>query len=936
MQNLHLHLREILQENQIRISLLDRHAYASDAGCYTLLPQAVVVPESEQDIRQLFGFCRQHQVPLVFRAGGTSLAGQSITDGILADLSISWKKVEALNNGTEVLVQPGVTGDIVNRALAVYRTKLGPDPASIIAAQMGGIISNNASGMCCGVALNSYHTLRHLRFILPNGNVFDSRIEQDYERFEKEETLLFETLLETRKSIMNNGALREKISRKYRTKNTVGYSLNALVDFEHPLDIFIHLLVGGEGTLAFISEAVMQTVPDKPLKTTSLLFFTDIHSACASIPELKNNGAEAVELMDRASLRSVEELPGMPDFMKLLPGEAAALLVEYQAIYEEELSALVASAEELIARLPLVHPAGFTRNHAERQAIWKVRKGLFPSVGSMRKRGTTVILEDIAFPVEKLADAVIDLQQLFVDFGYEDAIIFGHAKDGNLHFCITQVMDEEKEIRRYDAFLKAMVSLVIDKYDGALKAEHGTGRNMAPFVEKEWGPEAYAIMQRLKEVVDPENILNPGVIINADAEAHLKNIKPLPVVEEEVDKCIECGFCEPACPSRLVTMTPRRRIAGRRAMAIAKNEDPKAWKKLVEEYEYDGLDTCAVDGLCATECPVGINTGELVKRLRKENHSRIANRIAKSMAKNFGSVESQLRGLLGLGAGINHFAGTNWLTRITRILHGPVKGIPVFESYVTRAREFPYQNPPNPEIVYFPSCINRIFEQYPRPAKPLQNILLQLSNKAGIEVLLPPDVKGHCCGQPFSSKGFSEASQIVLKNAIHALWIWTRQGRIPVVCDFSSCTYTFLQNGKNLPEEDRHHFEKIRFIDSVEYLSAWIVPKLDLKKTQQEAVLHPACSVIKMGKVGEFRHIAESCTENVELPVYAGCCGMAGDRGFLFPELTEGATRLEIQPYKGNNHIKGYSSAATCEMNLTHASGFRYDHIAYLVWESCQ
>ena len=932
MTNLNQQLSSFLKADQIRTKLLDRHAYASDAGCYSLLPRAVVVPGNENEIRELFALSRRENIPLVFRAGGTSLSGQSITDGILADLSIHWKKVEVLEEGRQVLFQPGVTGHIVNRRLASGKAKIGPDPASIVAAQMGGILSNNASGMCCGVALNAYHTLAHLRFMLPSGNVFDSRLPEDYDRFEKEEPGLFRAISEARDAIAADEALRNRIARKYQTKNTVGYSLNAFIDFFHPLDIFTHLLVGAEGTLAFISEGVLNTIPDKPLKTAALLFFRSPAEACAVIPQLVNSGAEALELMDRASLRSVEDLPSMPPFMKFLPVSAAALLVEYQHHTREGLEALMSGAGQLIATFPLLQPAAFTQNEADRLALWKVRKGLFPSVGSMRRRGTSVILEDIAFPIDKLADAVTDLQKLFGDFGYEDAIIFGHAKDGNLHFVITQHLDSDLEIKRYDAFLKAMVNLVIDKYDGALKAEHGTGRNMAPFVQKEWGAEAYAIMEKLKKAADPHNILNPGVVLNPDPNAHVQHIKPLPVVEQEVDKCIECGFCEPACPSRRFTMTPRRRIVARRAMALAGAQGrDNDLKQLKSEYEFDGLDTCATDGLCAVECPVSINTGELVKRLRRENHSKTANKIANRLARNFGSVESQARGLLGFGAGVNHFAQTNWLTHLTELMHKGWNGMPVFQKYVASARFFKDNNPPNPAIVYFPSCINRILEPYPRPAKPLPEVILELSRRAGVEVLLPPGVQGNCCGQIFSSKGFNEAARIALAHTVHNLWIWTRKGRLPVVCDFSSCTYTFLKNGYLLEGHALEQYTKIKFIDSVEYLAGWVTPKLKIRRSEEDVLLHPACSVIKLNLGPEMIAMAKACTDKVEVPPYLGCCGMAGDRGFLVPELPKSATQPEFSHLDKNRKIQGYCSSTTCEMNLTLNSGYPFDHIARLL-----
>ena len=208
-------LSEIIPSSRIRSDLFDRVTYASDAGFYYLVPQAVVQPLSEDEIRNLFHFARERQIPLVFRAGGTSLSGQSITDGILVDLSQHWSKVTIEDNGTQVRVQPGITGAMVNARLRSLGRKIGPDPSSISAAMMGGILSNNASGMCCGVTQNAYHTIRDIRFMLPDGHAYTLSVAADRKAFEREEPALFSLLKDIRQSILVDDELRERISTKF-------------------------------------------------------------------------------------------------------------------------------------------------------------------------------------------------------------------------------------------------------------------------------------------------------------------------------------------------------------------------------------------------------------------------------------------------------------------------------------------------------------------------------------------------------------------------------------------------------------------------------------------------------------------------------------------------------------------------------------------------
>lgn len=930
-------LESVLPKERIRSRLIDIVSYASDAGFYYLLPKAVVLPNSETEIIDLFRFSHQHNIPLTFRAAGTSLSGQAITDGILVDISQYWNAIKVEAGGENVRVQPGVIGAIVNAHLKKYRKKIGPDPASINSAMIGGILSNNASGMCCGVAKNSYHTVKHIRFILPDGKRYSTESAEDYTRFAAECPAIYTTIKRLKERIGKDQVAFEFIRNKYKTKNTVGYSVNAFIDYEEPMDILAHLLIGAEGTLGFIAEAVMETVPDYPVKSTALFYFTNIFNACAAIVPLSLAGAEAVELMDRHALRSVEHMPGIPEIIQTLPDTAAALLVEFQGNSKEEVELKILAYQKISADLALINEPVFTTDPAQQAFLWKIRKGMFPAVGAVRKSGTTVILEDIAVPVAHLGNAILDLQALFQKYAYDNAIIFGHAKDGNIHFVVTQAFDTALEVERYDRFLREVVDLVVYKYQGALKAEHGTGRNMAPFVETEWGPVVYQVMKELKQVVDPRNLLNPGVIINDDAAAHIQNLKDLPTVEEEVDKCIECGFCEHKCPSRNITLTPRRRIVVRRELAKLKERGSgKEYVTLLKQYQYYGLDTCAVDGLCATACPVDINTGTLVKRLRKENHSALANSIAVMVANNFRGVTIGVK--IGLQAGglVNRVFGKNAMLNVTGAVKKLVPAFPLWSNQLKAAPSLKkYKSSKNTQaaVVYFPTCINRVMGNTAGKSKSIIDTFFSVSAKAGVEVMVPDDIKGSCCGQIFSSKGFSKAYSITANETIEKLWKWTSQGQLPVVLDVTSCTHTLQQSYPVLTPDNKNKFNRLRILDSVDYIHSFIVPAIRVKAKKDSIVLHPVCSLQKMGLSDVFVSIAGAFANEVKVPLHAGCCGMAGDRGFLFPELTRSAVADEIAEVEKTTYDGYYSSGKTCEMALSDAVDKNYESILFLVDE---
>ena len=935
-------LRTIFPEERIRDRYIDLVSFAADAGFYYLLPKAVVQPVSEEEVIALFQFSHQHKIPLVFRAAGTSLSGQSITDGILVDLSKFWNKIQIEKDGELVKVQPGITGAMVNIYLKKYQRKIGPDPASINAAMMGGILSNNSSGMCCGVKMNSYHTTKFIRFILPDGKIFSTEKKEDYIRFETECSQVADALLEIRQQILSDEVLYNKIRTKYQTKTTVGYSLNAFIDFEHSLDILAHLLIGAEGTLAFISEAVLQTVPDYPFKSTALLYFTNIYGACRSIVPLINAGAMMVELMDRASLHAIENLAGMPAIVKTLPEEAAAILIEFQENSLETLEQRVNQFLLSSSELSLLNAPVFTHDPGEQAFLWKVRKGLFPAVGAVRASGTTVILEDVAFPIEKLGDAISDLQNLFKKYNYFNAIIFGHAKDGNIHFVITQSLNTKEEITRYDNFIREVVEVVVKKFNGTLKAEHGTGRNMAPFVETEWGADAYRIIKKIKTTVDPWNLLNPGVIVNEDKNTHIKNLKALPSVEEEVDRCIECGYCEHVCPSRDLTTTPRRRIVIRRVLKNLKLQgDTRNYKLLLNQYQYHGVDTCAVDGLCSIACPVDINTGDLIKRLRSENHSPSANKRALWVAKNFEIVERFIRIVLKSGVSFNKVFGKRALLRLTGGIKKVFPATPLWSTNIPRPPSLDVlknniaTKEGNGTIVYFPACISRTMGTYDGKEKNLIETFMSVCNKSGINVIVLNDVKGSCCSQIFSSKGFKNAHHYTANKIVSQLWESSKEGTLPIVIDVSSCAYTLHHLRPVLSDENKQKFEVLTIYDSVDFLHDMVIPRVPVK-IRRDIVLHPVCSLQKMNTESKFIMVAKHLAKNVTVPKYAGCCGMAGDRGFLFPELTASATYAEATEVKQRKYDGYYSSTKTCEIAMSEAVKENYQSILYLADEAIE
>ena len=900
-------------------------AFGTDASFYRLIPKLVVRVESEAEVVGLLKLAHAQRVPVTFRAAGTSLSGQAISDSVLIVLGDSWNGRELRNGGEQIRLQPGVIGANANAVLAPLQRKIGPDPASINAAKIGGIVANNSSGMCCGTAQNSYKTLAGLRLVLADGSVVDSEDAASVEAFRNTHGALLDGLAELGRTTRANKELAAKIRHKYRLKNTTGFSLNALVDYDDPLDILNHLMVGSEGTLGFISAVTYHTVPDHPHKASALVVFPDVETCCLAVPVLKQQPVSAVELLDRRSLRSVENKAGMPDWVKQLSAGACALLIESRAASQSLLHEQIDQIMTSIAHFPVEKQVDFSEDPAVYNQLWKIRKDTFPAVGAVRQTGTTVIIEDVTFPIERLAEGVNRLIQLFDKHAYSEAILFGHALEGNLHFVFTQGFDDPQQVARYEAFMQDVTQLVAVEFGGALKAEHGTGRNMAPFVELEWGHEAYQLMWQIKRLLDPQGILNPDVVLSEDADIHLKHLKPMPAADEIVDKCIECGFCEPVCPSNGLTLTPRQRIVVWRDIQAKKRAGIDT-AELERLYDYHGVETCAATGLCAQRCPVGINTGDLVRKLRGRNADNT--RAADWLAGHFSTAVQGARFMLHVANGAHLMMGTRLLSKtsaaISKASHGRVpQWTPATPQPLQRLH---LPNPPagdqRPRVVYLAACVSRAMGPAARDQEqePLLDTTRALLEKAGFQVVFPDDLNNLCCGQPFASKGYAEQAERKRQETLDALLKASRGGLDPIYCDTSPCTLRLVQDLGDT---------RLQVFDPVRFIRTHLLDRLDFEPQDNPIAVHVTCSTQHLGEAQALIDIARRCAKNVIVPEGIHCCGFAGDKGFTTPELNAHALRSLKDAVQVCE--EGISTSRTCEIGLSRHGGIDYHGLVYLV-----
>ena len=989
-------LKQFLPSDRIYTDELRTLGWGTDASFYRQIPKVVIRSDGEEEISKIVKTCQKHKMPYTFRAAGTSLSGQSCTDSVLIVAGKHWEKYELGTNQDTIKLQPGIVGGRVNEILKPYGRVFPPDPASVGSAMVGGIVINNASGMNCGVHANSDRMLVSARIILTDGTILDTGDKESREQFARSHPEFLRKIEALRDKVRANEALASRIRNKYSIKNVTGLNLRPLIAYDDPFDIIAHSMVGSEGTLAFLSEVTMKTLHDYPYKASAMVYFLSMKESCEAVVAMKKMKAgeedveysaenlvvKSAEMLDYKSLSSVDDPVYLRykqdvDAGKIEGVESGdyhnltAILIETKGITHEQLLEKIEKIKACLEQFRLYIPVEFTEDPKVYGKYWAIRSGIFPSVGGTRPVGTSCLIEDVAFPIESLPEATVKLQKMIADHGYDDACIYGHAFEGNYHFILNQSFADEHEVARYAEMMRDVARLVVEEYDGSLKAEHGTGRNMAPFVKYEWRDDAYEAMKELKAIFDPDGLLNQGVIFNDDPDCFIKCLKPLPVLNFDFDsvpdgghylmdsslstaketveqvkranKCIECGFCEVNCMSCGLTLSSRMRIAVQREIRYlaATGSNPERLAALKKQYKYYGDQTCATDGLCSTSCPMKINTGELTHLIRQMdmNNSKMGYKLGEFAANHMAGIKTGLRVVLDVAHAAHVTLGPTMMTSIARGMNK--MGLPLWTTAMPKKKRQPKPSDltqfiieksiPHKEeehlplrVVYFPSCINQTMGQSKHGGKihALVDEVIQLMAKAGYEVIFPEGMERMCCGQIWESKGMLDIADRKSAELEAALWKASEEGKYPVLCAQSPCLHRM-----------KKVMHKMHLYEPAEFIMKFLVPRLDFHPIDKHIALHITCSTRQMGVADDLINLAKMCSNNVFLPEGVGCCGFAGDRGFTFPELNKYGLR-KLRPQIEANHIEvGYSNSRTCEIGLETNTGIPYMSIVYLVNE---
>ena len=821
--------------------------------------RAVVLIESSEDLETTLAFARERRIPLTARSGGTNLTGNAIGSGIILEFSRMNRILELNVRERWVRVQPGVIYADLSRELARHGLMLGPDPSSGEMCKLGGMLGNNAAGPhTLKYGATKDHVIR-MDILLADGR--QVRVEEyplkdaSFDLLRREHAWV-DPLVDLVR--INAGLLRAKKPRV--SKNSSGYNLFALAEgLDRGVLDLPRLFVGSEGTLGLTLEATLGLLPKPSQTVTALLYLERFEEVGAAVNALLPLRPGALELLDSNSLDLIGRAKfGIPETTR------AVLLVELD---EEPIENQVGALHAVCGTLQLTRPPDLAREPEHQQALWQVRKSIYPTLyryesASAGRKKPVNFADDVVVGVERLPELIAYLDSLFRETAVPVAI-FGHVGNGNAHITPLLDINAAEDFDKMIRLSRRIHDTVITRFGGSICGEHGDGRVRGEFVRALYGDDLFGLFAKTKKLLDPDDTLNPGVkITDTPFTEHID-------IERLSKPCATCGRCNTVCPVYDVKLDESNGARGWFHILTDPDYDPESASRVVE--------ACLNCKSCRVVCPAGLDVSSLILEKRAEAPNRMAGFFFRIHARP-GIFEPMLK----LAARAQFLwdlpAVRKWIARMAAPVMkriAPTAGLPadlILPKLATRTlRErhsgLTEEGGGRGSVAYFHGCAANYFSDG------VGDAVIRVLKKNGVQVVLP---KQRCSGTPVETYGHREIAREHARFNLDSLRSYDR-----VVTGCASCTLML----KDYPRffEGAQRAEAERLSNRVRHVSEFLVNDLNLRFPESNAAgktvtYHSSCHLRAAGVTREPRELLRSLpgTRYVEMRDSDRCAGGAG------------------------------------------------------------
>lgn len=944
-------IREAIS-GDVRGDQLSRAIYSSDASIYEIVPDGVVMPQSVADVRTTVEICARRRVPITPRGAGTGLAGGAVNRGIILDLSRHMNRVLAIDPAARTArVEPGVVLDELNAALKPHGLQFAPDVATSSRATIGGMIANNSCGAHSVLYGRTVDHVAAIEAVLADGSVaaWGEAITN------KRGAVLRGGIENTVGAIANEYADEIAVRFPKVMRRNGGYALDRLRAAPGERLNVESLLCGSEGTLAIVVGATLKLTPLPRFKGIVVAHFRELLDALAATPATLAHGPAAVELLDKLILDAARANPIMRRRRWAIEGDPRGVLII--ELYDDDPASLDRRLREVASELK-AREMGYAwpilTDSCEQEDLWFIRKsGLGLLMSTPGDRQTYDFVEDTAVDPAKLRDYIARFMQVLEEEGVPEASYYAHASVGCLHVKPILNLKDAGDIAKMHRIADRISSLALE-FGGTMTGEHGDGILRSEWLAKMYGPRIVEAFRRVKAAFDPQNILNPGKIV--DPYPMIGNFRygadyRAAAVETTLDfsafggmagmaeMCSGVGQCRQKlvgtmCPSYMATGDEQHTTRARATALRHALSNREVLRGVDDPALSEAMDLCISCKACKTECPTGVDMAKLKAEWQWQKVQRdgapLRSRLIANSARwaRIGSLWPAATNTIAQNPLLRALADK--LLGIDRRVAPPRLARETFRRWHSRhvACKTQASGPKPDPVVYFVDTWTNYFT----PQVGIATV--ELLESLGFDVVVPPET---CCGRPAISKGLLDVATRQAAESIEALSEFAN-AEIPILASEPSCFSAMIDEWPQLVRtaEARRIAESARPVETF-LLEKWRErpsPRDGSVRFRHSVLLHGHCHQKALYGTADALALLQCSVSEDAAEINSGCCGMAGSFGHETEhvEVAAAVGEQRLFPVIRERHdaqiaVTGFS----CRHQIEHHTGRRARHVLELV-----